>query len=206
MRRVRRFPVIATLVVALAVAAMIGLGVWQLQRRTEKLAELAVLSANPTKTAIAFTNPPIGDALLFRRASALCLKPAGFALEGAGSAGFRVIARCATGAEGPGFTVQLGTTHDPGYQARWPGGPVSGLISHAPSHVSLVAGLIGRHPPKELMLVAETPPPGLAANVMPGIESIPNNHLSYAVQWFLFAVIALVIYALALWRRQRKVR
>src|SRR3546814_17875052 len=32
----RRFPLIATLIVALAVAAMIGLGVWQLQRMTWK--------------------------------------------------------------------------------------------------------------------------------------------------------------------------
>ncbi|HNJ47416.1 MAG TPA: SURF1 family protein, partial [Novosphingobium sp.] len=30
---------------------------------------------------------------------------------------------------------------------------------------------------------------------------IPNNHLSYAVQWFLFAATALVIYGLALRKR-----
>ena len=32
----------------------------------------------------------------------------------------------------------------------------------------------------------------------PSPDSIPNNHLSYAVQWFLFAGIAALIYALAL--------
>jgi surfeit locus 1 family protein len=200
----RRIPIVATIVVVIAVAAMIGLGVWQLQRRTEKLAELAVLAANPGKPAIAFPNPPVGDALLFRRATAFCLKPTGFETEGAGSAGFRIMARCATGAEGPGFSVQLGTTRDPDFRPQWRGGPVTGTITHAPSHVSLIAGLFGKHPPKELMLIADSPPAGLAPNVMPGLDSIPNNHLSYAVQWFLFAVVALVIYALALWRRQRK--
>jgi len=198
------FPVVATILVAVAVAAMIGLGFWQLQRRTEKRTELAVLAGNPARPVIAFPQPPIGDDLLFRRATAFCLKPVGFSVEGAGNAGFRAIARCATGAEGPGFAVQLGTTHDPDFKPAWTGGKVSGWISHAPSHVSLIAGLFGHHPPRELLLVADTPAPGLTANGTPGLDSVPNNHLSYAVQWFLFAVVALVIYALALWRRQRK--
>jgi len=34
------------------------------------------------------------------------------------------------------------------------------------------------------------------------VGDIPNNHLAYAVQWFLFAGIAGVIYALALKRRR----
>ncbi len=200
----KRFPIIATILVVLAVAAMIGLGVWQLQRRTEKLSELNVLMANPSKPPIAFPSPPIGDDLLFRRATAFCLRPVGFAVEGAGAAGFRVIASCATGAEGPGFMVQLGTTLDAEFKAKWTGGKVSGMISHAPSHVPLIAGLVGKQQPKALMLVSDTPAPGLTANATPSIESIPNNHLAYAVQWFLFAVVALVIYAIALWRRQRK--
>ena len=35
------------------------------------------------------------------------------------------------------------------------------------------------------------------------IEGIPNNHLSYAVQWFLFALTALVIYVLAVRKKWR---
>lgn len=200
----KRFPVIATMLVALAVAAMIGLGVWQLQRRTEKLAELRTLAANPAKPPIAFPDPPIGDDLLFRHATAFCLKPITFSTEGAGNAGFRIIAQCATGAAGPGFPVQLGTTRDAEFKPVWAGGKVSGRISHAPSHVPLIAGLFGRQPPRTLLLVLDTPAPGLTANDTPSIELIPNNHLAYAVQWFLFAVVALVIYAIALWRRQRK--
>jgi surfeit locus 1 family protein len=32
--------------------------------------------------------------------------------------------------------------------------------------------------------------------------NIPNNSFAYAIQWFLFAATALVIYALALRRRR----
>lgn len=200
----KRVPIVATILVTFAAAAMIGLGIWQLQRREQKLALLAVLTANPTKPPIALPSPPIGDDLLFRKAGAFCLKPVSFVLDGAGKAGFRVIARCATGAEGPGFSVQLGTTHDPEFKPKWTGGKVSGMISHAPSGVPLIAMLFEKSPPKELMLVADTPAPGLAANEMPSIESIPNNHLAYAVQWFLFAAVAVIIYLLALRRRARK--
>jgi len=200
----KRFPIVATILVLLAVAAMVRLGFWQLDRREEKLALLAVLAANPSKPSIALPSPPIDDDLLFRKAGAFCLKPVSFALDGAGKAGFRVIARCATGAEGPGFSVQLGTTRDPEFKPRWSGGKVSGMISRAPSDQPLIATMFGKSPPKEAMLVADAPAPGLSANEMPSIESIPNNHLAYAVQWFLFAAVAVIIYLLALRRRARK--
>ena len=200
----KRIPIVATILVTFAAAAMIGLGFWQLQRRQEKLAELRVLAANPSLPAIAFPNPPAGDELLFRKAGAFCLKPVGFSPDGAGKAGFRVIAHCATGAEGPGFAVQLGTTHDPEFKPHWAGGKVNGTIGHAPSATPLIATLFGKAPPRPLMLVADTPAPGLAANTLPSIDSIPNNHLAYAVQWFLFAGVAVIIYLLALRRRARK--
>ncbi|MDB5678629.1 SURF1 family protein [Sphingomonas bacterium] len=200
----KRLPIIPTILVVLAVAAMIGLGFWQLQRRTEKLALLHELAANATKPVIALPIPAIGDDLLFRRASALCLKPVSFSTEGAGNAGYRIIAQCKTGAEGPGFAVQIGTTRDVDFKPAWTGGPVSGMISHAPSHSPLIAGLFGKAAPQQLLLVADTPAPGLTANAVPSIESIPNNHLAYAVQWFAFAAIALVIYGLALRWRARK--
>lgn len=201
---VRRLPIVATILVVLAVAAMIGLGFWQLQRRTEKLAALVVLAANPSRPVIAMPIPAVGDDLLFRRASANCVRPVSFSTEGAGNAGYRIIAQCSTGAEGPGFAVQIGTTREPDFKPRWAGGVVTGLISHAPSHDSLIAGLFAKAAPKPLLLVADTPAPGLTANKVPNIESIPNNHLAYAVQWFAFAAIALVIYGLALGRRVRK--
>jgi surfeit locus 1 family protein len=86
------------------------------------------------------------------------------------------------------------------FKPRWSGGAVSGYISHAPDGRSLIGSLFD-HSPQRLLLVADAPPLGLAANGKPDLSSVPNNHLSYAVQWFFFAAIAAVIYVLALRRR-----
>jgi len=199
----KRIPVVATIVVALAVAAMIALGFWQIRRLHEKEALLARYTANIHAAPIAFPRVALGDDLLFRKASAFCLQPVSFDKQGAGALGFRVIAHCRTGAEGPGFAVQLGTSHDPDVRVTWKGGDVSGYIIHAPDHRPLIALMFGNHTPPPLMLVADRPPAPLAANPGPDLSTIPNNHLSYAVQWFLFAAMALGIYALALRKRMR---
>lgn len=196
----RRAPLLPTLVVALAVAAMIGLGLWQLLiRLPQKEAQLAQLAANPSRPPVAFPAVP-DDRLLFRRATAMCLRPMNLHLAGAGAAGYRVIADCRTGAEGPGMAVQLGTTRDPNARPAWPGGAVSGYLSHAPDSRPLIAGVFDRTP-RRLLLVADTPPPGLARNAPPDLSAVPNNHLAYAGQWFFFAAVASVIYGLALRRR-----
>ena len=79
---------------------------------------------------------PVDDTLLFRRASAFCLEPVSFAIEGGrnarGGTGWRQIAQCRTGAEGPGFAVQLGFGKDPHAKPNWKGGPVRGYISTRP--------------------------------------------------------------------------
>ena len=197
----RRWPLIPSVIVGLAVAAMIALGLWQLlDRLPRKLAYLDQLRANPTKPAIAFSRTP-DDALLFRRASGFCLQPVSIKLAGAGASGFRAIAQCRTGAEGPGMTVQLGTTRDPKAKPAWRGGAVSGYLAHAPDGRSLIGAAL-RPEPQRLMLVADTPPPGLAPNAPPDVDSVPNNHLAYAGQWFFFAGIATVIYVLAVRRRR----
>ncbi|RYY23937.1 MAG: SURF1 family protein [Sphingomonadales bacterium] len=199
-----RFPLIATLIVGLAIAIMIALGVWQLAvRLPEKEAQLAQLAGNPAKPAIAFPRFP-DDTLLFRKASGFCVQPVSSQLIGAGGAGFRFIVECRTGGlEGPGMMVQLGTTRDPMAKPVWKGGEVSGRISHAPDSRSMLATLFDKTP-KRLMLIADTPSPGLTANSTPDISSVPNNHLAYGVQWFLFALVAGVIYVLALMWREKK--
>ena len=49
--------------------------------------------------------------------------------------------------------------------------------------------------------VADPPLAGLEANGVPDPSEIPNNHFAYAIQWFLFALTALVIYGLAVRKR-----
>lgn len=195
----RRVPLLSTLLITLAVAAMIALGLWQLlDRLPQKRAFLQQLAANPTRPAIPF--PARADErLLFRRAAGRCAPPVTIRLAGAGAAGFRAIATCG-GAATP-MMVQLGTTRDPNARPAWSGGLVTGHIGHAPDGQSLIGAAL--HPrPARLMLIAAEPVAGLAANPAPDLESVPNNHLAYAMQWFLFAGVAVVIYILAL-RRKR---
>lgn len=196
----KRWPIFPTLLVAFAVAIMIGLGLWQLLvRLPEKEAQLAQLAGNPARPPVVFPRAP-DDRLLFRRTSAMCREVAAITRAGAGSAGYRLIAECRTGAGGSAIKVQLGTTRDPTKMVRWSGGAVSGWISHAPDATPMIVKLF-RPKAQEMLLVADRPAAGLDANMRPDIGLVPNNHLAYAGQWFFFALVAGVIYVLALRRR-----
>ena len=204
---IRRIPVIPTLIVLLAVATMIRLGLWQLDRRQEKEALIATFAANLHQPPIAFPGIyPIDEASLYRRASAFCLQPVSWKVSAGatakGASGWRHIAQCRTGAEGPGFAVDVGVSQDP-KPIAWAGGQVTGRLVWAPDSTSLFGQLLGRKLPPEPMIVSEAAAPGLAPSAQPDPSAVPNNHLSYAVQWFIFAATALVIYAIALRRRLR---
>lgn len=193
---IRRVPIISTIVVLAAVGVMIGLGVWQLQRAKWKEHLLARYAAAQTLPPIAFPTAPLSnDQLpLFRSATGVCLHVVGQrAIAGenrAGEPGYVHILDCTTGAEGPGMSVEVGWSKDPNAKVNWKGGPVSGVI--APDRRM------------RMRLVAASAPPGLEPSAPPSMASIPNNHRSYAIQWFSFAVIALVIYGLALCKRLRE--
>lgn len=196
----RRVPVLPTIVVGLCVAVMIALGLWQLLiRLPQKEAQLAQLAANPSRPPIAFPRVP-DDTLLFRRTATVCARVESIDRNGAGGAGFRLIANCRTSTGWAPVKVQLGTTRDPVKRVDWAGGTVSGWISHAPDATPLGARLF-RQPLRQLLLVADRPIAGLAPNTRPDIGLVPNNHLAYAGQWFFFAAVAAVIYGLALRRR-----
>ncbi len=196
----RRIPILATLVVALACATMIALGLWQLDRRDEKEVQLAVYRTNLGQPAIAFpTTAPIPDTALFRRSSAECSAVTGWQTQAGrsakGTSGYRWIATC------PGLLVDMGVTRDPKTRPSWSGGSVTGVITTEPSQTSLLSRMGGHVPALRPMLVADTPAPGLEASAPPSPDEVPNNHLAYAVQWFLFAGVAALIYVLALRRR-----
>lgn len=200
----KRWPLIPTIVVGLAIAAMIGLGFWQLARKAEKEAALAQLAENVRRPAVLFPASGVGDDLLFRTSAIDCLSVAGFSRQSGrtadGQPGWRVIADCRTPGAGT-VPVQLGIAGDFNVTPDWSGGPVTGYLSHAPAARPLISGLFDSSP-KPLMLVSDAPPIGLTANPAPDLSAVPNNHLAYAVQWFLFAVVAAIIYAMALRRRR----
>jgi surfeit locus 1 family protein len=192
----RRLPVGATIIVAAAIAAMIGLGVWQLQRARWKDALLARYAQAEKLPPIAWPSvAPADDELpLFRHATGVCLRPVGkraVAGESAsGEPGYVQILDCVTGMEGPGMSVAVGWSKNPNAAVNWPGGPVSGII--APDSRT------------RMRLVAASAPSGLETVAPPSLASIPNNHFFYAVQWFLFAGIAALIYVLAVRGRRKK--
>lgn len=190
-----RLPLFPTLLVGLAVALMIGLGFWQLDRRQEKEALLATYRNAAGKPPIGWPNIPPKEPLpLFRHATGNCLQVTGFRTAAgqnrAGEPGYLIIADCRTGAEGPGMAVELGWSKNPNAGKAFRGGLVSGII--APDKIS------------RMRLVAASAGPGLMPSAPPSPAIIPNNHLSYAVQWFLFAGLAVLIYFLALRQRWRK--
>ncbi len=206
---IARLPILPTLLVGLAVAAMIGLGLWQLDRREWKEALIARFEANLERPPITFPRPPMGEEYLYRQAHAFCLEPVGWRRRGGrsatGTSGYRFIAECRTGgAEGPLLLVEVGVTADPVFEPQWQGGEISGTIVPAPVERSAFASIFSTPGPTLLMLVADTPAPGLEASARPDPAGVPNNHLAYAVQWFAFAAIALVIYILALRRRRER--
>jgi surfeit locus 1 family protein len=204
----KRVPVAPTILVVLAALLMVRLGVWQLHRLHDKEALLARYAANGTKPPLPFAALfPVREQDLYRRASALCLGVTGWSggagRSSSGMAGYRHIAECRTGAEGPGIAVDMGISTAP-TPPPWHGGAVRGRLIWAPSAEPFIARLIRPAPPPSPMIVNEVAAPGLQPTIQPNPADIPNNHLSYAVQWFLFAAVALVIYAVALWQRWRR--
>jgi surfeit locus 1 family protein len=190
----KNWPLIPTILVVLAVATMIGLGIWQLQRKGEKEALLARYEASAGLPAVAWPSVPDPDDLpLFRKSSLMCIKIVGWqsvsGTNAAGKAGFAHIASCQTGgAEGPGAKVAIGWSPRP-ESPDWQGGPVNGVI--APDK------------PQLIKLVSSDAVEGLDRLAAPSPVQIPNNHLLYAIQWFIFAGAAAIIYVLALRKRRQ---
>jgi surfeit locus 1 family protein len=187
-----RVPVVPTLLVVAAVAAMIALGVWQLHRMRWKEALLARYAAAAHLPPVGFPRQPNDQTLLFRRSEAFCLQPTGWRASAgrnrAGEPGYRHVADCRTGAEGPGVAIDMGWSRSPDAPA-WRGGKVSGTI--------------GPDRDAQVLLVSDTAAPGLLPSAPPDIAEVPNNHLAYAVQWFVFAGVAAAIYAIVLRRQAR---
>lgn len=190
---IRRIPVFAMVVVVIAVGIMIRLGFWQLDRLEQKEMMLAQFAQAEAMSAIApwpdkgRDNHLVRRAMNFRQTEVDCAKVlrvvASSGRSAAGEAGWAHVAHCET-AQGYGRAeVVLGWSRSP-QSPVWSGGQARGTFR-----------MTGQY---DARVIADPPLAGLAANARPDPGSIPNNHLAYAVQWFLFAGVALVIFALAL--------
>jgi surfeit locus 1 family protein len=184
----RRVPIFSTIVVVAAVLTMIGLGFWQLGRKTEKEALIARYEAAASNSAeVPFVIGDNAQGNWFRRSSITCGRVLGLTTvsgtAASGQKGLAVRATCTEGAFGETFTVDLGFTREL-LTPQWEGGEVTGVIAPGPR------------------LVADPPVAGLQPLAKPDPGDLPNNHLAYAGQWFFFALTALVIYVLALKRRR----
>ncbi|MBK6708683.1 MAG: SURF1 family protein [Sphingomonadales bacterium] len=202
-----RLPLLPTVIVGMAVATMIALGFWQLQRKAEKEALIALYAANADKPPIAFPHmAPVRDAEMFRKSTLNCLEVVGWqsvsGRDTSGKAGFQYIADCSTGPEGPGALVAYGIADRPDIKPDWKGGMVNGTVVTEPSRYSFIERTFGAISVPRPMIVAGDAPEGMRAVAQPDPKNVTNNHLSYALQWFFFAAAALVIYLLALRRRQ----
>ena len=195
-----RVPLLPTIVVAAAVAVMIGLGVWQLRRAEWKQDLVTRYAAAQQLPPISWPTAPLKDDQLplFRHATGVCLRPIGkrsaTGENRSGEPGYVQIVDCATGAEGPGMSVEVGWSKNPNARVAWTGGPVTGLI--VPDRRS------------RMRLVAASAPPGLEPSATPRAETVssitPFGHRMYAVTWFALALAALIIYSIVMMKRGRK--
>ena len=199
-RKGEKLPIVATIVVASAVALMIALGVWQLQRANLHERQLARYAAAAGLPPVSFPTMPVRDdqPLMFRYATGNCLRVVGRRTSVgenlAGEPGFVIILDCATGAEGPGMSVEVGWSKNPNVVTSWKGGLVSGVIvpdSKTRFRLASAGAAPGLEP---------TAPP------RPTVKVSPARNRGYAATWFSFAAIALIIYGLALRKRMKEQR
>ncbi len=203
----RKPPLLATLVVMLAIAAMVGLGVWQLHRLAWKEAELAQFTAAAAiRTPLVATGADLPKGAGFRHVVWNCPEPGVDQVVGGrnanGQSGWAHVVLCMhrAGDMATLMPVVIGWSNTLA-PVKWTGGWLTGVaVPGIKSGVVLpAASALSRN--LDWHIVADPPLAGLMANARPDPRDIPNNHLSYAIQWFLFAATALVIYLLALRKR-----
>ena len=202
----KRIPVLPTIVVLIAVGIMVRLGFWQIDRMHQKEALLAQYEhalQNPSSYDIdndyLVDGPPE-----YSRVKLTCPAPSGYSLiaghNSKGETGWAHVFVCQVlgKTKGLGETdIVIGWSQAP-VEVRWSGGEVSGTIvpNKRTKPIPNNGGQMGFE-----KVIADPPLAGLEANARPDPKDLPNNHWSYAIQWFLFAATALVIYGLALRKR-----
>jgi surfeit locus 1 family protein len=211
----RRLPVVATLVVLVAVGIMVRLGFWQLDRLHQKEEMLARYEAAQSMSSEVPwpRDAQAREAALYRHTTIYCANILALNAKAGrndqGVSGWVHVARCALAGGGEadvvaGWTSDVSKVHFSQGKVTVDHGPDIEPIRTFWSGAGEFRGIIAPAGKDGVRLVASAPAIGLGGNAMPNPADIPNNHLSYAVQWFLFAATALVIYALAVRKRLRE--
>lgn len=201
----RRVPVIPTLITAIGVLILCGLGRWQLERRAWKADLIARLEA-------AATLPPVSPAefrramqgeisVQYRRAEIGChagprkpydLRPGSSA---GGTSGYFVVVSCRPNDLPPDIVAVAGWTR---------------RIDAKDAVIDLdheFAGVVIERPYGDapdrprFMLIPDAPVAPLGKPQQPRPADLPDNHLAYAGQWFGLAIALAAIYGL--WLRRR---
>ena len=228
----KRFPWLLTLLTLPALALLIGLGVWQVQRLQWK--EGLIAQADAAETA---APAPIGTVLSaadpeFRKAVIVCpgLATAPFVeLQTIhdGVAGSRLISVCRAQGQDKSFLIDRGFISDeskdrPGVVAsslplslvaelrRTP--RAGGGMTPAPADnrfyardSAAIAKVLGADNPSEFTLFAlsSTNPEIAALDASAPPAAFVNNHLGYAMTWFGLAIALVGFYLALVWRRMR---
>ncbi|GAA0649748.1 SURF1 family protein [Brevundimonas lenta] len=226
-----RFPWGLTIVSALALALLISLGVWQVQRLHWKTGLIAEAEA-------AAAHPPVALAALraergvpeFRKVALVCpgLATAPFVeLQSIhdGQAGVRLISACRPAGSGEtllldrGFVADIISARPPAAASEAPvrivaevrQTPAAGPMAAAPngSHfyardnnaMAKVLGVAGSVAPETFFAVTSSNPEWQALTPSAPPAAFSNNHLGYALTWFGLA-LALAGFYIALLRRK----
>ena len=211
-------------VVSGALATLIGLGLWQLDRRAWKLDLIAELDANLAAPAVLMTKTPSPDNA-WRRVS--------FTGDWASRTPVRIVSRTLNGRVGADFAaplilksgdviiVRIGWIRDPSETPILPVGEVtvSGVLFPSPRPTAFtpdntppdrwlwldpkpIAAALGASADRtsNLALNSTDTVDGLTAR--PARPTVPNDHLQYAFTWFSLALALAVIAFVALRRRR----
>jgi surfeit locus 1 family protein len=202
-----RIPVIPTVMTLVMLAVLIGLGIWQLQRAEWKrglITDLKAAQNLPPLEPGDYMRAMNGEASVqYRRAELPCSpgKVLPYDLKGGGSAagvsGYLVLVSCRPNKRPPDIVAVAGWTRRPDAALV----PVVVDTVFRGTIIEHPYGLVEGRP--QFMLIAENPVPPLEKPRLPEPGDLPDNHFSYALQWFGFAVVLAVIYAVWLRRRLR---
>lgn len=201
-----RLPLGATLVTLFAVPLLLALGAWQLQRaqwKADLIAEAGRARTLPPVAPREWFRAMVGElSVQFRRAVVDCrpgrVKP--YDLRGgqsaAGQGGYTVLVNCGDQRRAPDLVLAVGWADRPGTAPLLVDATFTGTVVERP---------YGDAPNRpRFLVIADKPVPPLAPTRQPDPADLPNNHFSYALQWFAFAATLGVIYLVYArgWRRR----